>query len=128
MADFWHRGCCLRRMCCTSSIDISAYFMNENLHHFACIFGWEGVRKSLDFRVKNNIFISDDNVSHFRIKILAMLSEDLSKHLPLQSRVIRAKVEHVFHCFDYIAISACRRVNYLDLKALLFVHRVLFKV
>ena len=71
----------------------------------------------MDFHVKNNIFIGDDNVSHFKIKILAMLSEDLSKHLPLQSRVIRAKVEHVFHCFDFNAISACRRVNYFGFES-----------
>ena len=104
-------------MCCASRIDISAYFVNENLHHFARVSEWERVRERLDFRVKNNIFISDDKVSYFRIKLLAMLREDFSKHLPLQSRVIGAEVEHVFHCFYFIAISVYRRVNYFRFES-----------
>ena len=31
--------------------------MDEDLHHFKCVFEWEGVRKCLDFPVENNIFI-----------------------------------------------------------------------
>ena len=77
-ADIWHRDYILRRMCCASSVDISAYFMDEGLHHFTSVFEWEGVRKRLDFQVENNIFIGDNNISHSRIKPFTVLSEDFS--------------------------------------------------
>ena len=78
LADILHRGYILRRMCCASSVDISAHFMDEDFHHFTCVFEWEGVRKCLDFRVENNIFIGVKNISHSRIKPFAVLSEDFS--------------------------------------------------